>query len=110
MNSEDENYRDNWHRITLRIPTALHKKIVETAGTLSVNASIVKRLEDSFGDNAEVREELRKEIIKEVSIQVAEQLVEFRKEVAKELLSQIIRDLPEDMRKRIETGAKLAGL
>lgn len=40
--------QDDWHRITLRIPSELHAKIVEAAKLSSVNSEIITRLEESF--------------------------------------------------------------
>jgi hypothetical protein len=40
--------QDDWKRITLRIPSELHERIVEASRLSSVNAEIITRLERSF--------------------------------------------------------------
>lgn len=40
--------QDDWKRITLRIPPDLYDRIAEAAGAASVNAEIVRRLEESL--------------------------------------------------------------
>jgi len=57
MSSQDES-RENWTRITLRIPPKLHGELLRHAGVLSLNASIVQRLEKSLTSEAEVAEVL----------------------------------------------------
>lgn len=46
--------QDDWHRITLRIPSELHEKLKEAATLSSVNAEIITRLEASFRSEAEI--------------------------------------------------------
>lgn len=48
MNSDDEQNRENWVRITLRLPPDLHASLVEAARLTSLNAEIIVRLEESF--------------------------------------------------------------
>lgn len=48
MNSDDEQNRENWVRITLRLPPDLHASLVESARLTSLNAEIIVRLEESF--------------------------------------------------------------
>lgn len=45
---EDDADRDNWFRITLRIPPSLHSDLVTMAGDASLNATIIHRLETSI--------------------------------------------------------------
>ena len=45
---EEENSRDDWVRMTLRLPPALHKELLARAGALSMNAVIVQRLANSL--------------------------------------------------------------
>ena len=44
--------QDDWARITLRIPGALHEQLVAAAGPKSLNAEIVERLQDSIHRDA----------------------------------------------------------
>ena len=43
-----ESARDDWIRMTLRLPPDLHRDIAASAGALSMNAAIVQRLAQSF--------------------------------------------------------------
>lgn len=47
-NFPPESARDDWVRMTLRLPPELHREIAASAGALSMNAAIVQRLIDSF--------------------------------------------------------------
>lgn len=40
--------QDDWIRITLRLPSDLHSKLVDAASNSSMNAEIVARLDASF--------------------------------------------------------------
>lgn len=52
--SESDVDRDNWVRLTLRLPPDLHAQIVRDAGALSLNAAIVQKLTDDHALRGEL--------------------------------------------------------
>lgn len=99
MSSDDEKGRENWHRITLRLPPELHQRIVESAGKLSVNAAIVQRLEQSFEDNtAKLKsyDEMRAAIMAEVEQRMEQRFEEWLEQIKDDELGQSQRDSMED--------------
>lgn len=53
--ADEDKGRDNWHRVTLRIPPELHQKLVESAGTLSLNAWLIMLLDDAMVSSSFVK-------------------------------------------------------
>jgi hypothetical protein len=61
--------QDEFVRVTIRIPPALHRKLAEAAQADSMNSQIITRLERSF--DAERRFEILSRMSKEALLQVA---------------------------------------
>ncbi len=52
--------QDDWQKITLRMPSDLHRRLVDATGANSLNAEIVERLRKSLdGDDALARIEAK---------------------------------------------------
>lgn len=77
----DEESKEKWTRITLRLPSHLHKMLTESAGPMSLNAAIVQRLNDTFGhtDRLPNYEEMRKAILKDLRQEMREMLDDIRR-------------------------------
>ena len=89
--SDDEKSRDNWVRITLRLPPELHKQLLDNLGNLSLNTSIIQRLEWSFGNKPgqiysydDLRQSLLEELRADIEQEMREMLADFQAESWKE--------------------------
>lgn len=56
MTADDEKGRENWHRITLRIPPELHQRLLASVGNLSLNAWLMQLLDDGLYANETLRQ------------------------------------------------------
>lgn len=93
--SENESDRDNWVRLTLRLPPELHAKIVSRAGAMSLNAAIVH-----FLQNALAHEDVLSDVAKSGSKATIEAL-------ADKLMDDISRTVRESLRDELKASGKL---
>lgn len=95
--SENEKDRDNWVRLTLRLPPDLHELITENAGPLSLNAAIIKLLEDALNMESELRSK----------IEAVDDIIEQHEEAARatnDLIEQIGDIVRMSVREEIESA------
>lgn len=95
---EGENNRDDWSRITLRLPPQMHKDLLDQAGALSLNATIVQRLEASLRNDEEAK----------LAESLLQQATKEREEASKEV--QELNTLHRELRSAIAETDKLLAI